>query len=244
MNHETELTRRGISIPQLKKEPDMTNQSPHSLRAQWKDTLLKKTFDVYSNEQGDYQAVKQGITLPGFFFSFLWALFYKIWSMSILLFLAITSLIYLEYYFADVALITLYTGIIDLIIRLFVGINGNKWRRLSIQKKGFTLKESVVASSPDAAIWELLPESIRRELEESPHHAYQLKRDKYSQVIGIIIGISTIGILYSDYGFLRSILPALGTILVTWAIVYAVLFPVGYLIATSLYLIVNKDTKT
>ena len=153
------------------------------------------------------------------------------------------SLGYLKYHFSDIALITLYTGIIDILIRLSVGIKGNDWRRLAIKEKGFTLKQTVLASSPDKAIWMVLPEQERRELDECPHHYYQIKRERYSLNTSIIIGISAIGFFYGGLGLIQFVQASLLTFVVTWAFVYALLFPVGYRLISNLNHAMTKLTR-
>ena len=43
-------------------------------------------------------------------------------------------------------------NILSLVISIIFGVNGNKWRGLNLQKRGFNLKETVAAGSPESAI--------------------------------------------------------------------------------------------
>src|SRR3546814_13075870 len=44
-----------------------------------------RSFNVFSNDDGDYKAVKQGWCWPAFFFGSIWALFNGLWLAAFLL---------------------------------------------------------------------------------------------------------------------------------------------------------------
>jgi len=113
-----------------------------------------KSFKVFKHPAFGYQAVKEGFSWPGLFFSGIWLLLKRLWGQA-LIFLSITLLLsFLEAGFERneniggmVLVLWLEIG-----IYIFVGVKGNDWYAANLQKRGFEFVDTVQAESPGAAI--------------------------------------------------------------------------------------------
>lgn len=112
-----------------------------------------KLFNIYEHPQGTYEAIKQGVSWPAFFFTFIWAFVKKMWRLGIgtcvLLFISgiIVNLLVGEGSKSDVL-----NHVIGLIIATIFGINVNRWRESKLISKGFKFKDTVAATTPKKAI--------------------------------------------------------------------------------------------
>lgn len=117
-----------------------------------------KTYKIYSSPQGQNDAVKQGWSWPGFFFSIIWALIKKMWVLGFSLLVLFLVLGFIEGAIEvssgeDAALgMAAITGFLNLIIAIIFGINGNKWREKKLISRGFDYKDTVNANNPEAAV--------------------------------------------------------------------------------------------
>jgi hypothetical protein len=108
-----------------------------------------KQFDIFEDENGNRDAVKEGFSWPGFFFKWVWA-FVKGMPGYGLLFLgtATLALIIDQLSGAQHALPVLS----GLSFSLWVGLEGNEWRRKNLLARGYQWIGTVEAESPAAAL--------------------------------------------------------------------------------------------
>ena len=113
-----------------------------------------KTFDVYKHPVLGHEAVKQGFSWPALFFTVIWAFFKKMWGnggvllgVFLLLNLGATAF-WAEGSESGAVLMDL----LMVALCVFVGFNGNDWRRSDLSRRGFDKIQSVQAETPEAAI--------------------------------------------------------------------------------------------
>ena len=111
-----------------------------------------KTYDVYKHPVIGYEAVKQGFSWPAFFFNWIWAFVKKMWVNGLII-----IGINVGFSIIESALSGDTGGILIILVAqlgffIFIGKNGNEWRRDSLKKRGFEHLKTVLAESPDAAI--------------------------------------------------------------------------------------------
>jgi len=112
-----------------------------------------KQYKVYEKSQNQYEAVKQGFSWPGFFFSFWWCLFKKLWVIAVIL---VGSLLCLGILVNIVGLnATASSAVINLAsvgISFYFGFKGNELRTDDIYNRGGKLLTTITASNPRSAI--------------------------------------------------------------------------------------------
>ena len=122
-----------------------------------------RSFNVFSNDDGDYKAVKQGWCWPAFFFGSIWALFSGLWLVAFLLLpidfvfsiagnSANGALDPYDNYDETTRLVVLAVFSIPLAIRVLVGMFGNSWRMRKLRRLGFSHVVRVKADGKEHAI--------------------------------------------------------------------------------------------
>jgi hypothetical protein len=92
--------------------------------------------------------VEEGFCWPALFFSFLWALWHRMWLVALLLLLVSTVIeVALSLVGANIAA----RGALNLGFALFVASSANDWRRAWLARRGFRLSEIVASDNEDAA---------------------------------------------------------------------------------------------
>lgn len=133
-------------------------------------------FRIYENPFGYQEAVKQGWSWPAFIFGGFWALWKKLWLIgSITVFIYLVLFVIQEflswlYFFKylSIAFIKPIEGLLEnyrsfalfrnifflivLIISIFFGKHGNKWRERNLISRGFEFKGTVKAETAEGAI--------------------------------------------------------------------------------------------
>ncbi|WP_404482495.1 DUF2628 domain-containing protein [Novosphingobium sp. BL-52-GroH] len=122
-----------------------------------------RSFNVFSDDDGDYRAVKRGWCWPAFFFGSIWALFSGLWLAAFLL-LPIDFVFSIagnsangsfdldDRYDETTRLVVLAVFSIPLAIRVFLGIFGNSWRARKLCRLGFSHVGRVKADGKEHAI--------------------------------------------------------------------------------------------
>jgi len=110
-----------------------------------------KTFNVYKHPGLEWQAVKVGFSWPGFCFGAFWMLVKKMWVLAGIFFAiaVVVSFVLMPLGVDDNPIVN---WALSLAISLIIGFNGNGWRELNLQKRGYELVASVSADNPDLAI--------------------------------------------------------------------------------------------
>jgi hypothetical protein len=92
--------------------------------------------------------LEEGFCWPAFFFSFLWALWHRLWLVAFLLVLAILAI---ETAMSQLGASDAVHGAVTLGVAVFVGASANDWRRRDLAKQGYRLTDIVAAGDEDAA---------------------------------------------------------------------------------------------
>ncbi len=112
----------------------------------------------------DIVLVKEGFSWPALLFSFLWALWHRLWLAAAAIFLAVTTLNAAVYWLRPDAL---SQAALSLGLGVIVGYLGNDFRRRKLTKLGFAFAGAVSGDDPDQA--------LRRYLDNQPDLATDLK---------------------------------------------------------------------
>ncbi|HEY7617571.1 MAG TPA: hypothetical protein VH744_12260 [Terriglobales bacterium] len=109
-----------------------------------------KTFVLYHHPQLGYEAVKQGFSWPGFWFTWIWAFVKKLPGIGAVLLMAVILFpVLMET--REPALVALGAmGI--LVVVLVVGLGGTTWRENKLIKRGYQLVATLQAEDPGVAI--------------------------------------------------------------------------------------------
>jgi hypothetical protein len=92
--------------------------------------------------------VKEGLCWSALFFSFLWALWHRMWLVAVLLALISTVIeVALSLVGANIAA----RGAINLGFALIVAASANDWRRGWLARRGFRLSDIVASENEDSA---------------------------------------------------------------------------------------------
>lgn len=149
-----------------------------------------RSFNVFSNDDGDYRAVKQGWCWPAFFFGSIWALFSGLWLAALLL-------LPIEFVFSIVGnnangafdpydrydettrLVVLAVFSIPLAIRVLLGWFGNSWRAQKLLRLDFSNIGRVQADGKAHAISlckAAPPDSVRQHAEPVAREAQSVSQ--------------------------------------------------------------------
>lgn len=113
---------------------------------------MVNTYKIFQHPNGSVDAVKQGWSWPAFFFSFIWAVFKKMYltGAALFLFSIIISTIVAHMRLGIQGEMLL--NMITIVISIIFGQKGNEWREALLYKKGYDDKGLVEANSPQAAL--------------------------------------------------------------------------------------------
>lgn len=113
-----------------------------------------KTFALYHHPQMGYEAVKQGFSWPGFWFTWIWAFVKKLYGIGVVL---LMSLIVLRVLIETRELALVWLGAVgSLVVVLIVGFQGNSWRENKLMDRGYQQVETLQAENAEAAIARLI----------------------------------------------------------------------------------------
>lgn len=117
-----------------------------------------KTYHVFEHPTRGLEAVKVGVSWPGFFFGFFWMLVKKMWGWA-LLFLAIAMVsVFFQISIthgqspASATKTNLGFDLVGLVFGIIVGAYGNGWRESNLRNKGYVSVATVEAKTPDDAL--------------------------------------------------------------------------------------------
>ena len=117
-----------------------------------------KQFNVYKHPTIGLQAVKQGFCWPAFLFTWIWLFVCKMWANGSLVLIAFTISSMIGPYFGFGLDGSIGTLLVQLLLCLFVGGNGNKWRESTLIDRGFVLVKKIDAQTSDSAIGKIASE--------------------------------------------------------------------------------------
>jgi len=114
-----------------------------------------KQFKIFVNSEGKTEAVKIGWSWPAFFLNIIWVLVKKMYLLGIVLLAAIIVFgLVVGLVVGDVIIMVL-----NIVVSIIFGAYGNRWRETNLQERGFELKETVSATTPENAMSLFLEES-------------------------------------------------------------------------------------
>jgi hypothetical protein len=131
-----------------------------------------KKFRVFEHPDNRLEAVKEGFSFPGFFFTGLWFLWHKMWVPG-----SIAIIVALGVYIVFPSPFGHYFGIADItnfVIEVIVGIFGNEWRSSSLKERGFEIVMTVMAATPDDAKAKYLRNHTTKDSQTSIEHTVDL----------------------------------------------------------------------
>jgi hypothetical protein len=124
-----------------------------------------KQFDIFEDPSGNRAAVKEGFSWPGFFFKWVWA-FAKGMPGYGLLFLGTASLaLILDELSGAQHVLPVLSG---LSFSMWVGLEGNEWRRKNLIARGYHWIGTVDAESSEAALLTASNQEATSELMAAP----------------------------------------------------------------------------
>lgn len=113
-----------------------------------------KKYTMFEYPTGKIEAVKQGWSWPGFFFTIIWAFFKRMWMLGGILVFAEFVLPYLigakEGEFLG-NLIEFILWLVNLIMPFVFGANGNHWREQNLLRRGYECRVAVTAATAEGA---------------------------------------------------------------------------------------------
>ena len=112
----------------------------------------------------DIVLVKEGFSWPALVFSFLWALWHRLWLAALAILLAVATLNAAIYWLRPDEL---SQAVLSLGLGVIVGYLGNDLRRRKLTRLGFAFAGAVSGDDPDKA--------LRRYLDSQPALAADLK---------------------------------------------------------------------
>lgn len=124
-----------------------------------------KQYKIFRHPAGSNEAVKQGWLWPAFFFTWIWALFKKMWVLGAGVFVG-CFVVYSSIAFSIirdsanvknpviyVIFMTTFIGsIIQIIIGYIFGMGGRIWREKNLVSRGFEQVDTVTAANPEGAL--------------------------------------------------------------------------------------------
>ncbi|WP_150537094.1 DUF2628 domain-containing protein [Neisseria flavescens] len=115
-----------------------------------------KTYKIFKNPTGQYEAVKQGWSWPAFFFGGIWACVKKIWGLGIGIFVVF---IILNLIAGDNPAMGSLVSALGFGVGIVLGLQGNKLREGNLKKRGYQEAPKVIqASNPEAAVAQYISE--------------------------------------------------------------------------------------
>ena len=106
-------------------------------------------YRVYKHPVGEIVAIKKGWSWPAFFLGCFWALYKKMWGIGFGVLIASILL------YGTVGISSnggLILNILNFIIAIIFGVQGNGWVELALKRRGFDYLTFVSASTPEGAI--------------------------------------------------------------------------------------------
>lgn len=124
-----------------------------------------KTYNIYTNPSGHVEAIKQGWSWPGFFFTWIWCFVKKLYGLGIGLsiFFLITILMRKVSQEMSVLAFLVRFGVL-----IWIGSSGNEMRGKKLLENGYKFEGAINALSPEDAIAEFGKKAIDDDLKLLP----------------------------------------------------------------------------
>ena len=109
-----------------------------------------KTYKIFKNPTGQYEAVKQGWSWPAFLFGCIWACVKKIWGLGIGI---IVAFIILNIIAGENQTMVSLVSVLGFGVSIALGLQGNKLREGNLRKRGYQEAPKIIqANNPEAAV--------------------------------------------------------------------------------------------
>ncbi len=113
---------------------------------------INENYNIFTSPQGDYEAVQKGWSWTAFLFTFMWALFNKMWALGgVGWTLWIIWSLFLMKAFSESGAFIIQIPLV-LYVGLIFGILGNEWKKKNLLARGYKKISSVTASTSEGAI--------------------------------------------------------------------------------------------
>ncbi len=111
-----------------------------------------KKYRIFKHPAGNIEAVKQGWSWPGLFFTFIWAFIKRLWVIgATVLAVAFLAGVVLDSA-ASPSTADALSNVIGIAVSLLFGLRGNIWRENNLLSRGFEHVDTVVAQNPEGAV--------------------------------------------------------------------------------------------
>ena len=97
----------------------------------------------------DVLVIKEGFSWGAFVFNFLWTLWHRLWLASLALLVVMLAI---DAAADFLGIHQVLAAVIELAVSLWVGFNGNDWRRRALERRGYALGAVIAAPNADAAL--------------------------------------------------------------------------------------------
>ncbi len=115
-----------------------------------------KSYRIFKHPAGHIEAVKQGWSWPGLFFTFIWAFIKRLWAVGgVVLAVAFVVGAMLDSLVSPETA-NVISNVLGVVISLLIGLRGNIWRENNLLSRGYEHVDSLVAENPESAIAEYL----------------------------------------------------------------------------------------
>lgn len=108
-----------------------------------------KQYKIFKHPSGSSEAVKQGWSWPAFFFSSIWAMVKKQWTLGVG---TLVGLMLFGFIVGTSGSSDALINIVSLIMNIIFGINGNSWRGKNLISRGYEQVDTVTASNSEGAV--------------------------------------------------------------------------------------------
>jgi len=119
-----------------------------------------KRYKIFEHPAGRREAVKQGWSWPAFFFTFIWAFCKKMYATGALLLGAVILLGFISYKVDELFEMGDHSArsaeslchLAQWALMVVLGVNGNELRQRSLKARGYALRGTVAADTPEGAL--------------------------------------------------------------------------------------------
>lgn len=119
-----------------------------------------KTYKIFKNPIGKYEAVKQGWSWPGFFFGIIWACVKKMWALGLGLFTVFFILAIIGHIvYGQTPELDAAFNVLSCAVSIWFGMKGNQMREENLVKRGYIQAPEIIhAGNPEAAVAQYISE--------------------------------------------------------------------------------------
>lgn len=119
-----------------------------------KAALTMYTFDILHHPINGYRAVKMGFSWPALFFSVVWALLKRMWSLAFIFVVVLLLLrtLALMFHLEGMETAQAFVDLLTIAFLFYIGSKANHWHKNDLIRHGYDYVTRCEAVSPRAAI--------------------------------------------------------------------------------------------